>query len=320
MTLKIKLILFFTIAVVSSRDSLAQIGLYMKSNGEIAYDKESSDYIRVIGKLDSGLNLYPITEYYKSGKVKLRGHSASIDPVKYVGLQILYHPNGRVRQKRSYVAGKIVGDVYDFHQNGTAYSRIKISQHLSEYNRMEREGVLPPQIEVVFAKDSLGQDMVVDGNGYYVLYADGDPNIIEAEGKVVAGKWDGEVTGRLTDLKLSYVEKYKKGVLLSGVSTDSLGKSYSYTHHLSVPRYSTGMEEFNRFLQKNLRGLPFTGRIYVEFFIDVNGNLVEPKILRKVESSTEKAILDVLSKSGKWIPARKKGIPYKLMVTLPIVL
>lgn len=320
MTSRITLMLLSIIAVASSTDSVAQIGLYMKSNGEIAANRESSDYIRVIGKLDSGLNLYPITEYNKNGKVKSRGHSASADPVKYVGLQIIYHPNGRVRQKRSYVVGKIVGDVYDFHQNGKPYSRRIFSEKVSDYTKKQQEGVLPTQIEVVFAKDSLGQDMVVNGNGYYKQYAEEDPNSIEAEGKVVVGKWDGEVTGKLIDLKLSFVEQYKKGILVSGISKDSLGNSHSYTQNTSVPRYPKGLDEFNWLLQKNLRGIPFKGRIYVEFFIDVNGDLVEPKILRKVDSQIENAILNTLSKSAKWEPAKKKGIPYKLMLALPLTL
>jgi hypothetical protein len=58
----------------------------------------------------------------------------------------------------------------------------------------------------------------------------------------------------------------------------------------------------------------------VEFFIDINGDLVEPKILRKVDSQIENAVLNTLSKSAKWEPAKKKGIPYKLKLTLPITL
>lgn len=216
------------------------------------------------------------------------------------------------------MAARVVGDVYDYHHNGRLYSKRVFAEKMTDFEQMQKFGILPAQVEIVFAKDSLGQDMVIDGNGYYKQYDDLDSNSIEAEGRVVGGKWDGEVTGKLMDLKLSFIEQYKKGVLISGTSKDSLGNSYVYTHHTSVPRYPKGLDEFSWLLQKNLRGIPFKGRIYVQFFIDVNGDLVEPKILRKLDSAIEEQVLTTLLKSEKWEPARKKGVPYKMKLNLPI--
>jgi Gram-negative bacterial TonB protein C-terminal len=61
-----------------------------------------------------------------------------------------------------------------------------------------------------------------------------------------------------------------------------------------------------------------TGVVYAYFFIDENGKVENPKILRGLENSQNEAALNVLNNMPTWEPALLDNKPVKVKMTLPI--
>jgi TonB family protein len=64
--------------------------------------------------------------------------------------------------------------------------------------------------------------------------------------------------------------------------------------------------------------LNIRGDALVQFMIDVDGSVIEPKILNGVSVDIKEAVLAVIKKMPKWRPGMKDGIPVKMSYSLPI--
>lgn len=61
-----------------------------------------------------------------------------------------------------------------------------------------------------------------------------------------------------------------------------------------------------------------TGTVYVSFFVDDSGKVVEPKILKGLSTAHDNAALKVVRDLPIWEPALLAGKPIKVKMTLPI--
>lgn len=61
------------------------------------------------------------------------------------------------------------------------------------------------------------------------------------------------------------------------------------------------------------------GRVVVRFTIDVDGSIVDPKVIRSLDPPLDKEALRVVGLMPKWIPAKMNGKSKKSKYTLPIV-
>lgn len=87
------------------------------------------------------------------------------------------------------------------------------------------------------------------------------------------------------------------------------------------PSYSGGFREFYNFISNNFR-LPnspgLNGTILVSFAIDIDGKLVDIKILNDIGYGTGEEVKRVLNQSPKWVPAQKDGQKVKCYYQIPI--
>lgn len=60
------------------------------------------------------------------------------------------------------------------------------------------------------------------------------------------------------------------------------------------------------------------GRVIVRFFVDTEGNIQIPEVLRSVDPSLDKEALRVVKSMPKWIPAKKDGKALITVYTLPV--
>ena len=62
------------------------------------------------------------------------------------------------------------------------------------------------------------------------------------------------------------------------------------------------------------------GRVVVSFTIDIDGSIVEPKVIRSLAKELDAEALRVVSLMPKWIPAKEKGKNKRTEYILPILI
>jgi TonB family protein len=92
-----------------------------------------------------------------------------------------------------------------------------------------------------------------------------------------------------------------------------------------VPSFPGGLVEFGKFLGQNLK-YPIEakknktqGRVYVNFIVEVDGTLSEPKVLRGIGGGCDEEALRVIKLSPKWKPGIQNGKKIRVAYTVPIL-
>ncbi|WP_449438349.1 energy transducer TonB [Pedobacter steynii] len=165
--------------------------------------------------------------------------------------------------------------------------------------------------------------MIKDGMGHYIEYDVYDPTVITAEGDILNGKWEGEVKGFLPREGLKYAEVYKNGVLVSGLSADSLGNEYKYSENKTGPIFKDGMEAFYKYVLRNLR-YPASaqekrigGKAFIKFQVDTDGNASNFINTNYVNAVLAQEAIRVIKAAGTWMPGRVKGKPVNMFLNIP---
>lgn len=92
-----------------------------------------------------------------------------------------------------------------------------------------------------------------------------------------------------------------------------------------MPEFPGGFGECTKFLQQNLnypkvpQELGIQGRVVVQFIIDRDGSIVEPKVIRSVDSYLDNEALRVISMMPKWKPGKQSGKIVRVRLTAPIM-
>ena len=96
------------------------------------------------------------------------------------------------------------------------------------------------------------------------------------------------------------------------------------TNPEKLPEYPGGAAELMKFLQKEVKypkeaiTKKAQGRVIVQFVVDKDGSIVEPKVVKSVDPSLDAEALRVVNAMPKWTPAKDKGEPVRVRFTLPI--
>lgn len=62
------------------------------------------------------------------------------------------------------------------------------------------------------------------------------------------------------------------------------------------------------------------GKIYMTFVVDKDGTLIEPKILRGLGYGLDENAILLVKNAKKWNPGVKRGIPTRVLYSLPITI
>ncbi|MBN2612425.1 MAG: energy transducer TonB [Bacteroidales bacterium] len=93
-----------------------------------------------------------------------------------------------------------------------------------------------------------------------------------------------------------------------------------------MPTFQGGDQNtFRTWIQQNLKypeiaaenGI--SGKVYVNFVVNREGNVVDAKVVRGVDPSLDQEALRVVRSSPKWSPGKQRGKPVKVQFTFPIV-
>jgi len=272
--------------------------------------KTDYKYIRVVENFKNDPNLFLFTDYYKSGKVSMKAISTKKDKPYYNGPKIDYYENGNKKQETNYTNNKMEGKQADWYENGN-----KQSEKLISWNTVTKDY---EALILQFWKQD-GEQTVIDGNGTYD-YAD---NKIIEKRPLKNGKKEGVWEGKDLKEKYTYSEIYNVGTFISGISADEHNNKFPYKELSEKPTPVNGMPSFYSFIGKNYKCpkvQDLKGKIYVSFWIDKDGSLTNTRVLRDIGYGTGQEAIRVLQKAEKWIPGKMRGIPTKVMYSLPIAI
>jgi hypothetical protein len=89
------------------------------------------------------------------------------------------------------------------------------------------------------------------------------------------------------------------------------------------PTFPGGFDEFYKFVGTNYK-MPeikdLQGKVYVTFVIDIDGSIVDIKILRDIGYGTGEEAIRVLKNSPKWNPGKQNGQTVRVLYSLPITI
>ena len=174
--------------------------------------------------------------------------------------------------------------------------------------------------------DPLGNALVTNGHGFVrEMGEDQDYEEGEYQGGVREGEWTGTFIGQ----QYSFAERYRNGVLLSGISKDAAGKEYRYYDAGTPPKYGRGSgNSTDHFRQTVMRlfklpanippGSGINGQVRVEFVINEEGKPTEFEVLEDPGYGLGREAINAIRAAGNWAPGYRRGVPVRVKYTLPM--
>lgn len=117
------------------------------------------------------------------------------------------------------------------------------------------------------------------------------------------------------------VETFGEGPVNQNITEDE-GKIFTNVEVL--PTFPGGLEQFGKFLGKNLNYPPVArdagiqGRVYCSFVVEKDGSLTDIKVVRGIGGGCDEEAVRVLKKSPKWNPGVQNGRNVRVSYTIPI--
>ncbi len=282
----------------------------------LGYPTNNKDYkyIRVVENYKNQPNLFIFTEYYKSGKVKMKAISTNKDEPKFEGPKIEYYENGNKKRETEYIKNQINGKQIEWYDNQKQKFEKNIQTDLKS---------LKQTIQIIQYWNENNEQKVVDGNGFYEESTNGTTE----KGEIKNGKKHGAWTGSVKSTKSTFTETYENGEFISGISIDNNNIEHPYEALFKKPEPKEGMMAFYQFVGKNYktpRGVQSKPgekpKLIAKFNVDTEGKIVDIKIIKDLGYGTGEEAIRVLNKAPNWNPGIYKGIPSKVSYTLPIVI
>lgn len=304
------LYLIFT-SVLVGQESDDKI-IYLDSlNREVA--KENHYYYKVIKDYNQEKSEYKFYKHFKSGEIYQEGQTTSKEKDDLTGEIIFYHKNGNKENATFFKNGRPLGKAQIWYENGN----IK-----EEGEFLDFEWSTGKSYKIIHYWDENNNQKVIDGNGTYTK-----TDIYSTEtGALKNGYKDGVWKGQGKKQIYSYIENYKEGVFVSGVTTESDGTTHKYTELEIKPEPKKGIQHFYNYIAKNftytrasLRN-KVKGKIIIQFVVDKEGVIVEPKIIKGLGYGLDEEAIRVLISYDKWTPAFQKGRKVRCSYLLPLTL
>jgi len=103
-------------------------------------------------------------------------------------------------------------------------------------------------------------------------------------------------------------------------------KIYKLADISEIPEYTGGMEAFYKFVSENYKtpktpdDIKLTGKVYVTYIIETNGEISNIKVLRDIGYGTGEEAVRVLKLSPKWTPGKINNEAVRTTYSLPIAI
>jgi antitoxin component YwqK of YwqJK toxin-antitoxin module len=302
--------LFFPKLCISQVITANDDAVYLDSLFNMGNEKNYK-YIRVVKDYrNQEKKSYEVSDFYKSGKIAMSGASSVGNGLIKTGMFVYFYENGNRKSISNYKLNKQYGVYSEFYENGNKKQ---------EGEWIEDDKNVSGELKINQFWNTNNVQTVIDGNG--------DSEEIKekyfASGKIKNGFKDGLWEGYDKENKQTYKEEYSNGKLVSGLSIDSSNTAHEYKEIFSKPTPKKGIEDFYRYIGKTfntprIQGLK--GKIYITFVVDINGKIIEPKILRDIGYGTGAEAIRVLTSYGNWTPGQQRGVNVRVLYSIPITI
>jgi antitoxin component YwqK of YwqJK toxin-antitoxin module len=268
-------------------------------------------YLRIVEDYYLIKKSYLFKDYYKSETLQMIGSSLEKDVLKKDGQFVYYFENGKRKSVVIYLKGKKTGKEFNWYENGNIKSELEylLDQEGKEYYKINNYWNLEKE------------QKVTDGNGNY----ENRNETYEESGEVKNGLHQGIWKGTDFKNKYTFIENYENGKLTAGVSTDNQNIEHKYTIVNQRPEPFKGIKSFYNYIGNSVQ-IPVEdrnkvfGKLFLTFIVDIEGNLVEPKIIKGLTSGIDRNALYAITQARKWKPGIIRGIPVRTLYSLPITL
>lgn len=177
---------------------------------------ENYSYSRVITNYSQKSARYVVTDFYKNGRKKMTGSTLDRDILKKDGEFICYYKNG---------AKESVINYSEDHKSGKEINWYENQSKKSEKQNLWDSKTKKSQTLILNYWDENKNQTVIDGNGEY----EETDKYITQKGTIKNGLKQGTWQGTDILRKITFIENYDRGVLISGVSIDENNVKSSYS-------------------------------------------------------------------------------------------
>ncbi len=227
-----------------------------------------------------------------------------------------YHPNGAKLMVGTYDDGKEVGEFSRWYPDGQLQEKILYVDEEFDHDYL-----------VVEYCDSLGQQLVANGQGTYHETDDQGHEDYKARGPVLKGLKTGTWQGSFNHASglITFTENYKKGKLTSGVSSNEEGQSAQYKKVMLNPEYQGGINAYYKFVAKNMvypkyaRRRGIQGTVYVQFVVDRDGSVIDVWVPKGIGEHCDAEAMRVVGMARKFQPGKYRGQSAKVRMVMPII-
>lgn len=262
---------------------------------EVRYDSNGVEtmspaaYYYRVGHRDSlGRWDGPVREYYRNGNLKMKGQYREN---KRDGIFLFYSEKQTYLEAGRFINDKRFGKWETYHPNG----------------RIASEAFYNDSYFLKSLWDSLGNQLVVDGNGREIQHF---PNgVVAAEGEYRHGLKEGYRYGRHPNGEIHYEEEFSSGRLVSGRSRAFAGDTFIYDASSLAPMPEGGFEEFSRYLKSETKKVDEEmGHVKLSFRVAKDGSITDIVIDQSSGSAfLDKKAQDIILSGPAWLPARNHG-------------
>ena len=258
------------------------------SNGAEIANGEAAAFYRMgikdsLGRWDGAFR-----EYDAKGRLRVKG---VYKKNKRDGVFLYYSENGICVEAGRYLDDRKFGKWQAFFGNGRIHSEI-----------FHNSGKF---VSAVW--DSLGNQLVVDGNGREIqVYPD---DVVKVVGEYRHGLKEGTWHGRYANGEMHYEEIYNQGLLLAGKSRSPDGETFVYDESSIFPMPEGGFERFGEYLKSEVKEFNSDemGHVKLSFRVTKEGAITDLTVEQGATPRLDARAKEILLKGPRWLPARRHG-------------
>jgi len=262
---------------------------------KVLYD---SDWVEISG---------PRAAFYRIG------HRDSLG--RWDGIVRDYYGNGEIRMKGRYRKNKRDGVflLYSDHKTYTEAGRYLDDRKFGKWQTFHDNGRLAAEIVYNHGRfvhslwDSLGNRMVVDGNGREIQrYPNG---VVAVEGEYRHGMKEGYWYGRHPNSDMYFEEYFNQGRLVSGQSRTLGGETFVYDESSLYPLPAGGFESFRQYMKSETKKVDpdELGHVKISFRVTAKGALTDVSIVQNATPVLDAKAREILVHGPRWLPPRRHG-------------